>query len=89
MSEDAEICADCGHIIKGDELRKRQYYSYFNPDRTIGDKKGQRLLCTNCQREHDSEQARTQDFQDPAPDELGAEGDDIGSAAAQRGGRRR
>ena len=81
-------CADCHRKIEGEELRKREYYSYFNPDTTIGDQKGQRLLCQNCQRAHDSEQARTQDFQDPAPEEYGDAGDDVGSARAQRGGRR-
>ena len=85
MSEDAEICADCGHIIKGDELRKRQYYSHFNPTDP------QHPRCTKCQREHDAEEARSgysASLRDPPPDELGAEGDDIGSARAQRGGRR-
>ena len=61
-------CADCHRKIEGEELRKREYYSYFNPDPTIGDKEGQRLLCTKCQREHDRDRAMTDDYHDPPPE---------------------
>ena len=83
------VCADCHREMTDEELKKREYYSYFNPDTTIGDQQGQRLLCQNCQRAHDSEQARTQDFQDPAPEDDKDAGDDVGSGAAQRDPRRR
>ena len=72
-------CPDCGHIIEGDELKKRQYYSYMNhTDPNY-------IRCTKCQREHDKEHAMYNTTSDPAPDELGYEGDDVGSARAKRG----
>ena len=83
------VCADCHHEMTDEELKKREYYSYFNPDTTIGDQQGQRLLCTNCQRGHDAEQARTVDYNDPAPEDDKYAGDDVGSGAAQRDPKRR
>ena len=82
------VCADCHHEMTDEELRKREYYSYFNPDPTIGDQKGQRLLCTKCQREHDEEQAMYNTRGDPSPEDDKGAGDDVGSARAQRGGKK-
>ena len=83
MSEEQQ-CQECGHIIKGDELRKRQYYSMWNatdPDHL--------QRCTKCQRAADEERARySEHMPEPNPDEVSeGAGDDVGSASAQRGGR--
>ena len=79
MSEEQQ-CQECGHIIKGDELQKRQYYSMWNqtdPDHL--------QRCTNCQRAHDAQRARdVEHLEEPNPDQLGDEGHDVGSASAQR-----
>jgi hypothetical protein len=83
MSEDERRCPDCGHIIKGEELKKRRYYGYFNQQ------DDDYMRCTKCQRAHDEERARAvEHMPEPSPEDLGGEGDDIGSAAAARGGRR-
>ena len=84
MSEEARQCPDCGHIIKGDELAKRKYYGYFNQQ------DDDYMRCTKCQRAADEERARySEHMPEPNPDEVSeGAGDDVGSASAQRGGRR-
>ena len=79
MSEEQQ-CQDCGHIIKGDELAKRQYYSMWNA--TDADHLER---CTKCQRAHDAQRARdVEHLEEPTPDQYSRDGDDVGSPAAQR-----